>query len=179
MINLLPYETKRQIQAARINVILFRYIIFLGIAAGFLALACLTAYIFINNPFSSTNAAVQNTSSSKVQSNADTVKSNLANAKSILDQQVSYSKVLSAITNALPAGTKLNTLSINDGSFGTTTSLSVLATKADLASALKTGFSNPQYFSNYKLESTKASQDPTSKYPFTLSISITINKVAA
>ncbi len=179
MINLLPYETKRQIQAARVNVILFRYVIFLGIAAGFLAMACLTAYLFINNPFSFTNTIVKNTSSSKVQSDAATVKTNLANAKSILDQQVSYSKVLLAISNALPAGTKLDTLSINDGSFGTNTSLSVLATKADLSSALQTGFSNPQFFSNYKLESTKTGQDPTSKYPFTLNISFTINKGAA
>jgi hypothetical protein len=57
--------------------------------------------------------------------------------------------------------------------------LSVLATKADLETSLKTSFANPKYFSNYKLESTTSSQDPTSKYPFTLNISVTINKVAA
>ena len=179
MINLLPFETKQQIQAARINVILFRYIIFLTISAGFLTLACLTTYLFINNSFVFAKTAVANTSSSKVQSDAAALKTNLANAKNILDQQVLYSKVISAITSALPSGTKINTLSINDGSFGTTTTLSVLATKANLETSLKTSFGNSKYFSNYKLESTTASQDPTSKYPFTINISITINKVAA
>jgi hypothetical protein len=179
MINLLPYDTKQQTRAARINLILIRYIIYLCISAGFLTLACLTTYLFINNSFIFTKTAVTNTSSNKVQGDANIIKTNLANAKNILDQQVSYSEVISAITVALPSGTKLNTLSINDGSFGTTTTLSVLATKANLASSLKTGFSNPQYFSNYILESTTSSQDPTSKYPFTLNISITINKVVA
>jgi hypothetical protein len=179
MINLLPYNTKQQTKAARINVMLIRYIIFLTISAGFLVLACLTTYLFINNAFIFAKTAVTNTSSSKVQSDAATIKTNLAKAKNILDQQVSYSQVISAITSALPSGTKINTLSINDGSFGTTTMLSVLATKADLETSLKTSFANPKYFSNYKLESTTSSQDPTSKYPFTLNISVTINKVAA
>jgi hypothetical protein len=177
MINLLPYDTKQQIKAARINVMLVRYIVFLGISAGFLTLACLTTYLVINNSFIFTKTLVTNASSSSVQADATTIKTNLANAKSILDQQVSYSKVISAISSALPAGTKLNSLSINDGSFGTTTTLSVLAIKSNLSSLLQANFSKPPYFSNYKLESTNASQDPSSKYPFTLNISITINKV--
>lgn len=179
MINLLPYDTKQQIKAARINVMLVRYVIFLIISAGFLALACLATYLFINNAFIFAKTSVTNTSSSKVQSDAAVIKTNLANAKNILDQQVSYTQVISAVTSALPSGTKLNSLSINDGSFGTTTTISVLATKADLATSLKTGFENPKYFSNYKVESTTTSQDPKSKYPFTFNISVTINKVAA
>jgi hypothetical protein len=139
----------------------------------------LATYFFINNSQLFANTTVPAALSSKIQNDANTIKANLANAKSILDQQVSYAKVLSVITNALPAGTKLNSLSINDGSFGTTTTLSVLATKADLSSTLKTNFSNPQYFSNYVLNSSNASQDPTSKYPFTMNISVTINRTAA
>jgi len=179
MINLLPDNTKQQIKAARINVMLFRYIIILAISAGFLALACLITYLSINNSFIFAKTAVTNTSASKVQSDAAIIKTNLANAKKILDQQVSYSKIISAITNDLPAGSKINSLSINDGSFGTTTTLSVQATKSDFETSLKTSFGKTTYFSNYKLDSKTASQDPKSKYPFTYNISFTINRVVA
>lgn len=178
MINLLPYDTKAQTRAARLNVILVRYVIILGISAGFLALACMVTYFFITDSLLFVKPPAPSSSSSKIQSDAAAIQANLAKAKSILDQQVSYGKVISAITNALPSGTKLNSLSINDGSFGTTTNLQVLATTANHESALKTSFSSPPYFSNYKLVSTTASQDQSSKYPFNISISVTINRVA-
>lgn len=179
MINLLPYDTKQDIRAARINVILVRYIIILGISAGFLVVACLVTYLFINNSFlTEKSAGTNNATSTNIQSQANTLKSNFATAKSILDQQISYSKVIAAIANALPTGAKLSFLSLDDGSFGTTTNLTVLATAANHENVLKTNFASSPYFSNYKLISTEASQDPTSKYPFVINISITINKVA-
>lgn len=179
MINLLPPETKQQIKSARNNLILIRYLFILGISAIFLAIACLTTYYFINNTSLLSDPTLTNSSSSKLQTDANTIKTNLATAKNILDQQVSYGKVINAINNALPTGTKVDNIALNDGSFGTTTKLAVLATTADHSNALKTNFTGSQYFSNYKLDSTTASQDPSSKYPFTLNISFTINKATA
>jgi Tfp pilus assembly protein PilN len=179
MINLLPYGTKQQLKAARFNLMLLRYLVVLAISAVFLTIACLTTYFFINNTFLLASPPTTNSSSNKLQSDANTIKANLTTAKTILDQQVPYGKVILAINNALPSGTKIDNLALNDGSFGTTTKLAVLATTADHSNALKTNFTSSPYFSNYKLESTTAGQDPSSKYPFTLNISFTVKKVVA
>lgn len=179
MINLLPYDTKRQTKAARMNVILVRYIVILGISAGFLILASLVTYFFINKSLLFAKPIILDTSSSKAQTEASAITTNLTKAKSILDQQVSYGKVISAIASALPAGTILNSLSINDSSFGATTGLQVLAKTDDSEAMLKNNFSSSQYFSGYKLVSAITNPDSTSKYPFLLNIDITINRVAA
>jgi Tfp pilus assembly protein PilN len=179
MINLLPYDIKRQTKAARVNIILVRYIFILGISAGFLVIACLVTYFFINNSSLFVKPAVANTSSSNIQAEATSMKTDFATAKSILDQQVPYSKVITAIANVLPAGTKLDSLSINDGSFGATINLSVSALTSESETTLKTSLSSSQYFSGYRLISTTSNPDLTSKYQFVFNISIIINKVAA
>ena len=46
MINLMPYDLKKQTQAARINIILIRYIAISGFATIFLGLACFVTYLF-------------------------------------------------------------------------------------------------------------------------------------
>jgi hypothetical protein len=177
MINLLPYGTKQQIRAARLNVVLLRYVITLSISAGFLILACLTTYFFINNSSLFAKSATSSTSDSTIKSEADTIKTNLSMAKSVLAQQVSYSQIISKLAGAIPSGTIINFLSINDGSFGTTTNLQLESTTQDKESLLKTNFESSPYFSNYKLISSTVSQDPNAKYPYLIDFSITINKV--
>lgn len=178
MINLLPYNTKRQAHAAQTNVILFRYIIILGFSAGFLVLACMTTYFFIANSKTSTVVPVngKNSSGSTTQSQTNTSNTNLATTKNILDQQVSYSNIITGIAAALPPGTILESLSLDDGSFGTTTSLKISARSKDSETKIKENFSGSTLFSNYKLQSTTSNQNSSSKYLFTITVGITINK---
>lgn len=177
MINLLPYDIKQQIRAARLNVILLRYVIILGITAGFLVIACLVTYFFINNNSFFLKPTAANTSASSIQNSANTIKANLVIARNVLNQQISYSKTISEIASTIPNGTKINSLSINGGSFGTTTNLQLVSTTQNNELLLKTKFQSSPYFSNYQLISSTVSQNPNSKYPYTIDFSITINKV--
>jgi hypothetical protein len=179
MINLLPYETKQQTRNARINTILLRSIVVLGIAIGFLAIACFITYFFINDTVLLTKSATVDKSSASIQSEADTIKTNLANAKTILGQNNDFSKVITTIAAIMPDGTDLMSLSLNDGSFGTTTSLQLLATSPSAAKILQSSFGASSDFSNFKLISTTASQSPNVTYPYLISFSVTVNKVVS
>ncbi len=177
MINLLPYDTKKQTRAARMNVIILRYIFILLISAAFIILSCAVVYYYLNNTkTSSTGKVNNNTSSSVTQNQTASVSTDIATAKNILDGQVSYSDVITGIAAALPAGTVLESLSLNDSSFGTVTNLKILSRSADNETKLKDNLNTSTLFSNYKLESTSPNQNNSSGYPYTINISLTINK---
>jgi len=179
MINLLPYETKRQTRDARINTILFRCVVVLGVSVGFLAIACFITYFFINNTALLIKPATVNTPAVTIQNEANTIKTNLANANLVLAQHNYFSRVIAQVAVAIPDGTNIKSLSLNEGSFGTTSNMQLLATTADKATLLKTDFEASKYFSNFELISTSVSQDPTAKYPYLINFSVTINRVSS
>ena len=177
MINLLPYDTKKQTRAARMNVIILRYIFILLISAAFLILACAVVYYYLNNNKTfSTEKVNNNASTSNTQTQTGSSSTDIATAKNILDRQVSYGDIITGIAAMLPTGTVLDSLSLNDSSFGTSTNLKILSRSAENETKLKDNFKTSTLFSNYKLESTSPNQDSSSGYPYTINISITINK---
>ncbi len=177
MINLLPYDTKKQIRAARTNVILLRYIIILGFSAGFLVLVCVTTYFFINfNKTSKDSTVDTNVIVSPIQKQISDFRTDLGITKQILNEQVSYTNILTGIAAALPAGAILDNLKLDDSSFGSSTDLQILAKTSDIEKSLRENFENSPLFSNYKLISTVPSQGGSTTYPFTINISVTINK---
>jgi len=99
MINLLPDDIKRDMSAARSNVILFRYNLLTIAAAGGLLVICALFFVILNNNQSS---AVSRSSENEakaatyepVQKAAEEYKANLATAKAILDKSVSYTTTI-------------------------------------------------------------------------------------
>lgn len=174
MINLMPYDAKKQTRAARTNTVLFQYIVILGLSLAFLSLVCVATYYFI---YSNKPKTANGNNSSSIQSQASTVRNNLATAKNILDRQVSYSDVITGIAAALPTGTILDSISLTDASFGSTTNLKILSRSNTSEPKLKEGFSGSRLFSNYQLQSANANQGGPTDYPFVINISVIINKV--
>lgn len=179
MINLLSYDAKRQFRAARMNVVVLRYVIILGIATVFLTLACGVTYLFLENMTPYVKPASGTVSSNPLQQ-AEALRTNLATTKSILDQQVNYSDAVIGIDTVLPIGTVLDSVISNDGS----TSLKILAKSEGIEqtkSTLQDNFNkSPLLFSNYKFVSTSptSSPDVSSQYPVTINVSITISRGA-
>ena len=179
MINLLSYEAKRQFRAARMNVVVLRYIFILSISTVFLAFACGVTYLFLANMTSSVKPTSSIVSSNPLQQ-AEILRTNLTTTKSILDQQVNYSAAVIGIDTMLPVGTVLDSVISNDGS----ASLKILA-KSDgieqTKSTLQGNFNkSPLLFSNYKFVSTSttSNSDIVSQYPVTINVSVTINRGA-
>lgn len=182
MINLLPDETKKSIRAARTNTTLIKYTIFIGFSSLFLALACMTSYLILNDSKLTaektiTNFQTKNNSYSPVTKQADDFILNLTKAKAILDEQISYSAIITGIANALPSGVILESpLTISSSTIGTPMALKAYAKTSSSATALKSNFQKSSIFSNYSLQSVENNSVGSSEYPYLISFNITINK---
>lgn len=184
MINLLPPNEKKQIKAGRANTTLLSYITILISSIIFLGLFTLTIYFLINNiQTNAENAIAQNSnkvsSYSSVQTEATTFRSNLATAKSILDNEISYSSVILRIAQTVPAGVVLDELDLNASTFGVPTTIAAHARTNEAATAFKESLqAYPQFFSDVSFQSLDTSSN-NNDYPVAVVIKVTINKEAA
>lgn len=185
MINLLPPEEKRQLRAARTNLLLLRYNFFLLAAVVFLGLATGVTYLYLNTTKANAEATI-NESKAKVSAysmtaaQADVFRSNLTVAKQILDHEVTYSKVIIGIAQILPSGVVLTGLSLDAHTFGTETTLAAQAKSYDRALALKEAFQASPLFTNVHFQSiTTAAGGQSGDYPIAVNLSVTIKKDAA
>lgn len=183
MINLLPFEEKRQIQAARTNVLLLRYVLLTSCVMVATGLMVGAGFVIMNN--SKANAEKQialNTSKAStynsVQAEAQMFRANLLTAKTILDKEVNYTKVILAIAQTLPPEVTLDNLDLDANTFGTPFVLSAKAKSYDGGLALKAALEKSDVFSNVSLQGmTLAASD--SDYPVSVQLNVTINKDVA
>ncbi len=181
MINLLPEETKKQLHAAHTNVLLVKYLGFLGIAVAFLVITCGLSYLLLSNNKSKLEQLEENSQStvslfSIAQKQLDTIHTNISNAKNIMDQQVTYSDIITSVAAALPTGIIIDKLTVNNASIGKSMVITAHAKTADLASQLKDNFAKSPLFSNFVLQSVTNTNSSQSAYPVVVSISVTIIK---
>lgn len=196
MINLLPDDIKRDIRAARMNVILLRYNLFAFLAMVVIFGLCLMFFVFLNVSHSSaaeTNsknkAAVE--SMRNVMVAADDYRKDLQTAKQIFEKSINYTEVVFAITRLIPKGVILTQLDLNAGTFGQPVVFSAYAKSYDQATKLKDNFQNSDLFSDVHLQNLSDASNssgsgdgsgdgeagPGSEYPITFTISATMNKV--
>lgn len=184
MINLMPYDVKKEIRSARVNVILARYIMIILLAFGFLILLLGGSYVVLTQNKASAqrlinangkDADVYSTTKAEVES----LSASLSQTKTILDQEVLYSKVLMNIGQQMPAGTVLNSLAINSASFtGTPITVKAYAKTNDAAVALREKFQSSPIFTNVNFDSISGTGG-ISGYPVSVSITLTITKAAS
>jgi len=185
MINLLPDDFKKEIRAARTNVTLLNYIIIIFFGVVFLCVVFIAVYFILGNTKSNAEAIVKDNSSrttsySNVEQQASNLTQSLAGAKVILDNEVVYSKILTGIAAAMPAGVVLGSLSLSPSSLGTPTTLQAFAKSTDAALQLKTNFQQSPLFSGVSFQSlTDNVASSASGYPISVSLNVTINKSAA
>lgn len=181
MINLLPDDTKKQLQAARTNTILIRYIMTVISAALFLGLVIFGAYYIMNNSkniaeSTITNVKTSNSSYSPTTTKSNTFVSDLSVAKKILAKEISYSNIITSLINALPTGVVLESpFSINSTNINTPITLKADAKLSSDEVSLKNNLQSSPTFSNYSLQSVNSNSDTSSDYPYVITFSITVN----
>ncbi len=183
MINLLPDDTKRDIRAARTNVLLLRYNVLTLASIGGLLIICALFYIVLSaNESSATTKTSDNSAKAasyeKTRAAADEYKKNLSIAKTILGNSVNYTSVVFAITDLLPSGVVLDNLTINATDFGKQTTFLAHAKGYDQAEALKEKFQSSKLFSNVYFQSISKEESSDSGYPVAVTLSAQLNKVA-
>ncbi len=183
MINLLSEAAKKDIRAARTNVKLLNYIIILGFGVVFLIIVGTVVYFVLNNTQANAQKLISlNQSKSaaytSVEAQGNTLRSELSSAKTILDQEVVYTKIITGIATLMPKGVILNSLSLSPATLGAPVTMQFFATTNAAALALKNSFQSSPLFSNVTFESLSSTGGEDS-YPVNVSLSLTINKSAA
>lgn len=183
MINLLPNDIKRDISAARSNVILLRYNILTIVAASALVVICLLFYFILNS--NKSNAATQTTENTAKSAQYDPTRKaakeyqeNLATAKSIFEKNVEYTPTILSIVELLPEGVILDGLSLKASDYGKPTSFSASAMTIEQATKLKEEFQESELFENVHFQNVDYDTSGQSAYPVKIVLSLTIKKAA-
>lgn len=184
MINLLPPEEKRQIQAARSNTLLLRYNIVSISVLVFLLAAIATTYVYLTNTKASAEQTISENKErvsdyASVEAEATEFRSSLSTAKQILDQEIVYSKLVLDIAKLIPQGVVLKQLNLDAQSFGAETVLTAEAKDEKAATSLKDSLASSPLFSNVHFQSLTADGAATGDYPYTVTLGVTIQKGAA
>lgn len=182
MINLLPVDMKKDLRAARTNTTLLRYNIILIVAVLFLAGAVAVVYVFLSTmKMSAENAINENDRKEQtyaaVKSEADSFKSSLSDARSILSNEVSYSRALLRYAQLFPEGTAVNDMQLSEASFTSPLSVSVKITGQSAAQALIQSMTNSPYVTNFSRTSITINKDGA--YPYTMQVTFSLKKEIA
>jgi len=117
MINLMPDDDKKQLRAARTNVRLLNYFLILVVAAAFLLLVLYgSSFLLRQTQTSAEQLILANDTKAEVfnetQSQISDLSGRLTDARSVLDGQSSYGKIVRAIGDRMTAGTVIKELAL-------------------------------------------------------------------
>ncbi|HET8690190.1 MAG TPA: hypothetical protein VFL81_02035 [Candidatus Saccharimonadales bacterium] len=193
MINLLSSEHKRNLRAARVNVVLRRYVNLILLVAIIAALIFAAGYLLTRRERSQAAAAISENQSQiaqydKVRHQAEQFETNLKSARVILSGQVTFSQLIVDIAKTLPAGTVLESLHIETQDIGgkpitlSARTVDSAVTPLKLKSALEASplFSNVSIISIKRDTNLDNQTQPTSQsaYPVSVSLSVSLTKTA-
>lgn len=187
MINLSPYDLRKQIKAARSNSSLIKYLILLIFASLFISAICVVFYIILNGsrPAPITTASVADTtpqtanlnSYNQARTQATKINNEFQSAKKILGEQISYSTILTEIASILPSGTIIDKINLNANALNNL-SLKIYAKSSNASSDIKQNIEKSTIFTNFNLKSVKTETTNPSGYPNTIEITVSINRGA-
>jgi len=185
MINLMPDDAKKELRAARVNVLLIRYMGIIFLASLFLVFILFGSSFLLNQTRQSSQKLIDaNDTKAEVYQSTKTqvtaLSNQLSEAKSILDQEILYSNVLINLAQQMPEGTIIDKLSLNSASFsGTPLTLKVYAKTTNGAVALRDKFQNSAFFTNVNFQTISDSASGIDGYPVSATLTLTLNRTIA
>jgi hypothetical protein len=176
MINLLPYDQKKTLSAARTNTVLLRYNVILVVATIFLMFAVGIVYFYLTNvEISALNTVAENKKReakySAVKGEASVFKAQLDDAKVIFNSELSYSTALLRFADLFPDGTTTNQMSLDEESFTKPVELTVELEDKAAAVQLEKNMTTSPYVSNFSVKSF-AYGDSGDKVSWTISFTL-------
>ncbi len=186
MINLLSPETKKSLRSGRNNVILSRYV--WSICAALLAIAAIFGggyYITVTEKAKAIEERTANETMvekyASTQREAEAFASNLKGAKSILENEVVFSELITEIAATLPTGTVLSNLNLSTSITGEEIVLNALTLDSgDAPLRLKAALEASPLFERANIQGiTAPPESAASKYKATVSIRVTVTKLTS
>ncbi len=184
MINLLADERKDDIRAARTNVLLSRYIAILLMALAFLMGYLLISYTVLQNTKNSAEATIETNDIkadvySDTKSQVDTLSSKLAETKTVLDQEIRFSKVITNLGQFMPAGTIIDSLDLSDATLsGAPVEIKAYATSNETAAEITPKLQTSPVVLQAGLLGTDSAAG-IEGYPISVTLTVMFNKAGA
>ncbi len=181
MINLLAGSRKDEIKAARVNVILVRYMGIIALAFAFIGVFMYVSYSILGDTLKTAQTRIASNDVkadiySDTKQQVDTLSAKLNDTKTTLNQEIRYSLVLVKIGQLMPAGTKLGDLTLSAASFsGEAVEVKAYAKSTTEAGQLQGNFQGSPLFSQVTLKGTETNQE-LDGYPVTVSMSVVLNR---
>lgn len=190
MINLLSPQDKKELRAARLNVLLRRYnllvlLTLVGVAAVFMS-AIIFAYSQTAIARGDIERDQQDSSQyTEVQQEAEQFENNLTIAKRILADEIIYSKVITDIAGILPSNVRLNNLTLNPDTFDNPSVLDARTTGYDAALNLKTTLEDSNIFQDVSIANIARAGEGNpdvqadNQFPYGVTLNVTLVKPEA
>ena len=181
MINLLSTNRKDELRAARVNVFLLRYIGIIVLAIIFIMSVLYVSQSVLMRSMSTANDRIEANqakaaSYSDTQEQVNALSARLGDAKSVLDQSVSYAKILTTLGQIMPPGTVLDSLVLNDAALsGTPTEITAYAKSEQDAVTINQNLQSSPIFSQVKLDGTDAAGG-IANYPIKVTLTVVFNR---
>lgn len=182
MINLLPAEEKKQIRAARSNVLLLRYNIIFLVMIIFLGMSVAVTYYVLKSTQTTAETTITNNTNKErsyatLKAEAEVFRAQLSEAKQVLDGQISYSTTVLTIAQLVPSGVVLTNIKLDQTSFSQPITLVSKIKGEKEALKFRSNFQNSPLFSGVAFGVLTKNED--SNYPYNIELKVTINKEAA
>ncbi len=190
MINLLPGEMKKDIRAARLNVVLIQY----AIALLLLTLLVTAVYgvgfwlAYTDKTATDRRIASQATQTAEfegLKKKADAFRSDLKIAKTILTGGTVYSNFLISLGQQMPEGTIVSSLALSEANIGKEITFQARTESYPKALELKAALEATPLFENVSLDDVTRPPQLTglggisAKYPFEVSLRATVSRQGA
>lgn len=182
MINLLSTDRKTEIRAARANVILSRYIAIIAVALVFILGVLYVSHTLLTQTMDSAEIRIaSNDTKAEVfratKQEVEALSAKLNDAKLLLNQEVSYATLLTTLGRTMPAGTRLDSLALNDAAISGATPLEVTAYAEtdEKAATIQQALQSSGLFTTVTLVSTNT-DNTTEGYPVKVALTVTFNK---
>lgn len=181
MINLLPPERSKQLNAARQNTLLLRYVIGTLIVLGLVVAVHIAAFALLKTSemsnittYEANEEEISNLQAIRDQS--EEYAKNLQTAKAIFDSKIPYADASVALAKQLPEGTIIQSIALSPDLIGEPTTLTASAASYEAGLLLRDRLDSSEIAENVSIASINDGRAPGSEdggYPFTIILNLT------
>lgn len=181
MINLLPYDFKSKISAARANSIIIRYIVVLLISGIFIGLASFVVYYLNQSTLdkisnggtaSSSNVGLQDQELKQADTYIKELKSFQDN---ILSNEIHYSSILNSLSTSMPSGAIIDQLELSSNNIKNPIKVTIYATSMDVLNSVANALPK-DVFTSASMTEQKETSTIYTKYTYVGILVLNINK---
>lgn len=181
MINLIPKQEKRDLEAARRNTLLLKYSIIV-LSASLVMAGIMYGYSML---LSNTEASAKNlieTNSTEAGIYSDTKKEvgilteKLSSIRTVTSNEVKISKLLVNIANLMPAGTIVNSIEIDSQNISNPSTMKVSGKSTENIVALQTAFRSSTIFKEVNFETIAENDNDPRGYNASVTLNVVFNQ---